>query len=771
MMDHEVNAVHNKLIKQSSMKTPTDESWPTCPLTGAPFVEPVIDYEGNTYEKEAILEWLKNNSTSPITRNPLSPDQLFPNRALKDAIIDGDENSSVPSTVNSSPLTSDDDQETDNTELSELARKAVLQTAFSETDGLGIVRVQVPDDDSKRHLPASIVCVIDESYSMDGAATTQEDQEGNSGLSLLDIVKHATKTVIETLGPEDQLAIVTYADSAEVRLPFMKMTINNKARASQVVESFQTRGSTNLWGGLLQAMDLAKEDSATNVFLLTDGLPNIHPPRGELETLQRYKMKQNLWNCRISTFGFGYSLDSTLLNDIAIEGDGQYFFIPDSSFVGTVFINATSFVLSSALNTSTVSFDSNSRPIQDCTSQTEASSCGHSFSLVSLSYGQTFDLLIDVDIDKEGHDWTSAITHIDIKTARLRTGLVSLIRSAEKRFSDGNPEALSLAQEDVQNLIGLVKVAIDSCGSGDSDRRSILQAMKEDLTGQITEAYSREDWHNKWGRHYLLSLARAHELQRCTNFKDPGLQIYATRKFSLIRDMAEDVFCMIPPPKPSRRRNNSNYRPVTSMSTYYNSAAGCLAEGNVRLADGRYIPVSLVAPGNILQVPCGLVRVRCVVTTQCENGVQDLVELEGGVLVTPWHPVRVKGTNKWRFPADLAPIKSYSCDVVYNFVLEDGVSVPIGPFEAITLGHGIVDDPVANHEYFGCNKVVRDLSQMIGWSQGRVHLGCSPGKRDPESGLITSFVQHIGTNALRDNCGAATIDSMSLKIVDKAVDV
>lgn len=746
------------LIKPvASMKTSNnDSSWATCPLTGAPFVEPVIDHEGNTYEKEAILEWLLRNSTSPITSSPLSPNQLFPNRALQDLMVDGDEISTVPSTV-----ASDDDQDTDKTELSELAGQAVVKTSFSKLDDVGIVRVQVPDDDSKRHMPASIICVIDESYSMDGAATTQEDQEGNSGLSLLDIVKHATKTVIESLGPEDKLAIVTYADSADTRFPFMKMTRDNKTKATKVVECFNTRGSTNLWGGLVQAMELAsKETLATDVFLLTDGLPNIHPPRGELETLQRYKEKQTPWNCRVSTFGFGYSLDSTLLNEIAIKGDGQYFFIPDSSFVGTVFINAASFVLSTALDASTVSFEfDGAGMIQGYGSQSETE--GRSFPLASLSYGQTFDFLIHHDIGNERCSIASSLYPNDIKTVRLRTRLVALIRFAEKRFSDNIPEALALAQEDVRNLIDEFNVVIDCCGSNDSEGRSILEAMKEDLTGQITEAYSHDNWHSKWGKHYLLSLARAHELQRCTNFKDPGLQVYATRKFSLIRDMAEDVFCKIPPPKPSRRINKRNYRPVASMSSYYNAAAGCLAKGEVRMADGRYVDVSLVAPGDVLQVHSGLVSVRCVVTTQCEKGVQDLVELEGGVLVTPWHPVREKGTNEWVFPATLAPIKRYYCDIVYNFVLEEGISVPIGPFEAITLAHGVVDDPVAKHEYFGSNTVIRDLSQMIGWNQGRVHLGIKPGKRDPESGLITSFVQNIETLCSDDSGVDTTIDVMS----------
>merc|ERR1719359_543228 len=46
------------------------------------------------------------------------------------------------------------------------------------------------------------------------------------------------------------------------------------------------------------------------------------------------------------------------------------------------------------------------------------------------------------------------------------------------------------------------------------------QCYLEDLEGQVSEAISRQDWFARWGRHYLPSLQRAHELQQCNNFKD-----------------------------------------------------------------------------------------------------------------------------------------------------------------------------------------------------------------------------------------------------------
>ena len=43
---------------------------------------------GNSYEKDAIIEWLRLNQRSPITRNRLQMKQLVPNRVLKEIIAE-----------------------------------------------------------------------------------------------------------------------------------------------------------------------------------------------------------------------------------------------------------------------------------------------------------------------------------------------------------------------------------------------------------------------------------------------------------------------------------------------------------------------------------------------------------------------------------------------------------------------------------------------------------------------------------------------------------
>jgi U-box domain len=53
-----------------------------CPVTKDLVRDPVIDPEGNTFERVAILDWIRIHGASPITRNPLRVDQLYDNTTL-----------------------------------------------------------------------------------------------------------------------------------------------------------------------------------------------------------------------------------------------------------------------------------------------------------------------------------------------------------------------------------------------------------------------------------------------------------------------------------------------------------------------------------------------------------------------------------------------------------------------------------------------------------------------------------------------------------------
>lgn len=57
-----------------------------CPLTMMVMYDPVLDTEGNTYERSAISEWLQRKKNSPVSRQPLSESMLIPNLALRETI-------------------------------------------------------------------------------------------------------------------------------------------------------------------------------------------------------------------------------------------------------------------------------------------------------------------------------------------------------------------------------------------------------------------------------------------------------------------------------------------------------------------------------------------------------------------------------------------------------------------------------------------------------------------------------------------------------------
>lgn len=69
--------------------TTSDRNVPSgfvCPLTMEVMFDPVLDAEGNTFERLSILQWLKQSPTSPISRQPLSERMVTRNNALRESI-------------------------------------------------------------------------------------------------------------------------------------------------------------------------------------------------------------------------------------------------------------------------------------------------------------------------------------------------------------------------------------------------------------------------------------------------------------------------------------------------------------------------------------------------------------------------------------------------------------------------------------------------------------------------------------------------------------
>lgn len=57
-----------------------------CPITREAFEDPVVAADGYTYERSAIVQWLRNNSKSPMTNMELDHKSLTPNISVRSGI-------------------------------------------------------------------------------------------------------------------------------------------------------------------------------------------------------------------------------------------------------------------------------------------------------------------------------------------------------------------------------------------------------------------------------------------------------------------------------------------------------------------------------------------------------------------------------------------------------------------------------------------------------------------------------------------------------------
>jgi hypothetical protein len=411
---------------------------------------------------------------------------------------------------------------------------------------------------------------------------------------------------------------------------------------------------------------------------------------------------------------------------IAEAGCGLYGFIPDAGFVGTVFVNA----IANLLITAAVDIEVEIKPLEDAVLNVQSKQTAHHVvRFGTLQHGQSKDIVFKVKNIKEGKAFCqvnmTCITEngptkvtamgmagevsTEIEVQVIRSMFVETLKDA---ISKVNAQKAAEIVDKFNQMVGKSAVA--------TDKR--VAALMQDAVGQVKIACSKDDWWRKWGRHYLPSLSCAHENQICNNFKDPGVQVYHGKLFGEIRDTLDDIFCKLPAPVPSRPKSATQL-PV-NMSSYNNVSYGCFAGSClVKLSDKRQVRADEIRRGDIVMTgDCSNAEVECVVKTTCMKGRATLVEFDGGLQITPWHPVDISGRGEWVFPNEVGNTSVVVCDAVFTFVLKGGAgSVVVNGIACATLGHGVIGDK-REHSYWGTQRVIDDLKKHSGWTSGFVEL-------------------------------------------------
>lgn len=192
----------------------------------------------------------------------------------------------------------------------------VMETPWNPDTRLVTIGLQAVLPDPADRPPLNLVFLIDTSGSMDDPAK-------------LPLLKSAFRLLVDSLRPEDRVAIVTYAGSAGLVLP------PTPARDAQTIlralQALDAGGGTAGQAGLAQAYAVARDmaaegEAVTRVVLATDGDFNLGPSTPEeLSDLIAGERDSGVF---LSVLGFGRgNLNDAVMQALAQNGNGTAAYI------------------------------------------------------------------------------------------------------------------------------------------------------------------------------------------------------------------------------------------------------------------------------------------------------------------------------------------------------------------------------------------------------------------------------------------------------------
>ncbi len=173
--------------------------------------------------------------------------------------------------------------------------------------------------------PMSVAIVIDHSGSMQGEKIAK--------------AREAARGLVTRLGAGDRVALIQYDDSAEVLVPSIAIDEEGKRRLLAAIDGIQDAGGTNIHDGLVLGRDEILRSlvpgHVNRVVLLSDGNANVGVT--DVSSLARLAGDASERGVRITTVGLGDDYNEDLMEAVAENGRGRYYYVKDATTLDAVF--------------------------------------------------------------------------------------------------------------------------------------------------------------------------------------------------------------------------------------------------------------------------------------------------------------------------------------------------------------------------------------------------------------------------------------------------
>ena len=187
--------------------------------------------------------------------------------------------------------------------------------------------IQVKAPDSEARTPVHLCCVIDTSASMESERK-------------LENVKQSLQFLLDFLGPQDSISVITFSEKAHTILKQTAVTSTEKDNIRARISIIHVESNTNLSAGIVKARDSLQIDSSNikqGILLLTDGVANLGLTRPS-DILELVRNTINKFSgTSISSVGYGTDHNVELLQNISTEGGGSYYVVNNLEDVAVVF--------------------------------------------------------------------------------------------------------------------------------------------------------------------------------------------------------------------------------------------------------------------------------------------------------------------------------------------------------------------------------------------------------------------------------------------------